>query len=136
HIECKVDNSAVDCNAIGPLGDGPHTLAAWENGNAADQPDPPDPTPAQANFTVDTTGPAGVALAGPADGAVGVPVDTDFSWSAGSDAYAGIDHYELWIDGAKDSNVATNACQNGTCVAKSAKLLAAGARTWQVRAVD
>jgi hypothetical protein len=136
HILCKVDNSDVPCGGIGPLLDGPHTLKAWENGNAAAPPDPPDPTPAVANFTVDTTGPTGVGLVSPAADAGGVPADSDFSWTAGTDAYAGVDHYELWINGAKDRDVPTSACANGTCVAKAARLLEEGRDTWQIRPVD
>jgi hypothetical protein len=136
NIQCQVDDVDVACGAIGPLLDGPHTLKAWENGGGVVLPDPPDPTPATANFTVDTTGPTGVALSSPAADATGVPVDTDFGWSAGSDAIAGIDHYELWIQGAKDRDVPTSACAGGNCVAKAAHPLGAGNNTWQVRAVD
>jgi len=62
--------------------------------------------------------------------------DTDFTWSAGSDAYAGIDHYELWIDSARNRDAPVDACSGGTCSAKAAATLAEGSHTWQVRAVD
>ena len=136
NIKCKVDDVDVGCASIGPLLDGPHTLKAWENGGGALLPDPPDPTPAVANFTVDTTGPTGLALSSPAADAAGVPVNTDFGWSAGSDAIVGIDHYELWINGAKSRDVPSGACAGETCVAKAAQPLASGKNTWQVRAVD
>jgi hypothetical protein len=136
NIHCKIDDVTVGCASIGPLPDGPHTLKAWENGGGVFLPDPPDPTPALANFTVDTTAPTGVALASPAADAVGVPVDTDFAWSAGSDAIVGIDHYELWINGAKDRDVPLSACAAGNCVARAAQPLAAGTNTWQVRGID
>lgn len=136
HIKCQVDNVDYYCAAIGPLADGRHTLKAWENGNVGNQPDPRDPTPAVAAFQVDTTGPTGVTLTSPAAGATGVPVTTDFSWKAGTDAIAGIDHYELWIDGAKDRDVPLDACPSDNCTAKASKSLGEGDRTWQIRAVD
>jgi hypothetical protein len=135
NILCEVDDSLVLCNAIGPLSDGPHKLEAWENGSPGDSTHPADPTPAVANFTVDTHAPVGVALQAPAADASDFPVNGDFSWSAGSDTYAGIDHYELWIGGSKNRDVPTSACSAGTCAAK-AEGLTEGARSWQIRAVD
>jgi PKD domain len=134
HIKCKIDVE-VPCDGIGPLGEGTYTLKAWENGGGGNLPDPPDPTPAVATFTVDTTAPGGVSLTSPAPDAA-VAVDTDFGWTAGSDGGAGIDHYELFIDGAKNRDVPTSACAGGSCTAKAAAPLAEGAHTWQVRAVD
>ena len=136
NIDCKVDDVVVACGSIGPLADGSHKLEAWENGTGVVPTDPPDPTPAEALFSVDTTGPTGVALSSPAADAAGVPVDTDFSWSAGTDAIVGIDHYEIWINGTKDRNVPTSACAANSCVAKTAQPLRAGNNTWQIRAVD
>jgi hypothetical protein len=141
HLKCKIDGgSAFDCSGsttLTTLGDGTHELQAWENGDsAASPPDPPDPTPAVAQFIVDTQPPTGLDLQTPAAGASEVSGDTAFTWSAGSDAHAGIDHYELWIDGAKNRDVALAACSGGTCSATATSTIAEGDRTWQVRAVD
>jgi hypothetical protein len=136
HIKCKVDNVEVACSGIGPLSDDAHSLQAWEDGDHGITPYPPDPTPAVANFTVDTTPPTGVGLVSPEADAGGVAVDTDFRWTGGSDAHAGIDHYELWIDGAKNRDIPTSACTDGTCVAKAAQALAEGNHTWQIRTAD
>ena len=48
----------------------------------------------------------------------------------------GIDHYELWIDGSKDQNVANSACSGGTCSATATTALANGSHSWLVKAVD
>ena len=135
HVDCTIDSKPVDCAAIGALTDGPHTLDAWENGIAGSPPDPPDPTPAEAHFTVDTTPPGGVNLREPGDGA-NTSADPSFNWDAGRDTYAGIDHYELWIDGRKNRDVPMDACAAGVCTARAASAITEAAHTWQVKAVD
>jgi hypothetical protein len=89
-----------------------------------------------ATFKVDTTAPSGLSLVAPAPGASGVPSNTSFSWSEASDAGAGIEHYELWIDGVKNRDVPVSACSGGTCASPATPALAEGDRSWQVRAVD
>jgi rhodanese-related sulfurtransferase len=138
NIECKLDGVVTACNDLGTVGEGQHTLTAQElgNDNPVSPPDPPDPTPAVATFVVDTTGPSGVALTSPAADAANVALDPDFSWGSGSDALTGIDHYELWIAGAKNRDVPASACSGGTCVSKAAAALSEAGYSWQVRAVD
>jgi PKD domain/NHL repeat len=136
HLECKLNGTVVDCSNLETLADGNYTLSAQEMGDATNPPDPPDPTPAVHTFAVDTTAPTGIALTTPAVDATGVPVDPDFTWTSGSDAVTGIDHYELWIDDAKSRDVATSACAGGSCSAKAAAPLGERGHTWQVRTVD
>lgn len=140
HLKCQVDGgTAFDCTSPVTIpaitGDGTHTFSVWENGDSSTPPDPPDPTPAVATFTLDTTPPSGLALQAPAAGATGVAVSPSFTWSAAQDVN-GVDHYELWIDGRKDRDVPTRACGGGTCSANPMSALAEASHTWQVKAVD
>src|SRR5258708_40034601 len=87
------------------------------------------------SFTLDTTPPAAFSLINPAGGAVNQAPRTAFSWQQTTDALTGVDHYELWIDGSKNQNVASSACSGGTCSATAAAALADGSHTWLVKAV-
>src|SRR3954454_5626761 len=142
HLKCTLDGGApADCTSpvvLPSVSEGSHTFKVWENGTADDGsgPDPPDPTPAVANFKVDTTPPSGLSLTDPAPGADNVPVSTTFKWAAGVDGGAGIDHYELWIDGARSRDVAVDACSAGACTAQPVAPLTEGAHRWQVIAID
>jgi MYXO-CTERM domain-containing protein len=79
---------------------------------------------------VDTTPPNAFSLSTPTDStATGLPTP-NLCWIAASDAGSGVDHYELWIDGAA---VRTNV--SSTC-STPATALAEGAHTWSVKAVD
>ncbi|MEA2661903.1 MAG: hypothetical protein QOH08_1475 [Chloroflexota bacterium] len=133
-LKCTLDGGApADCASpytLPAAGDGSHTLRVWEN-NA-----PSDPTPAVREFKVDTTGPTGVALTAPADKASEPSPSPSFSWSEAQDATTSVDHYELWIDQAKNRDVPTSACSDGVCSAQPAAGLGESAHTWSVRAVD
>jgi hypothetical protein len=88
------------------------------------------------SFTLDTTPPAAFQLFTPGSGAVNQAPRTAFSWQQTTDATTGVDHYELWIDGSKDQNVANSACSGGTCSATATSALANGSHSWLVKAVD
>ena len=143
---CKLDDTdlgACDGSFTLPGGaaDGQHTLAVWDDGHAAESGEvywiaPPDPTPETRTFTIDTTAPAAFALQQPAAGdSLGAPSPT-FSWAEATDATSAVDHYELWIDKAKNRDVANTACLGGACTAQPAAPLSEGDHLWQVRAVD
>jgi hypothetical protein len=142
HLKCKLDNgTAAVCTSpvqLSNVVDGSHELQVWENGAATDNsgPDPPDPTPAVADFKVDTTPPSGLSLLDPAPGATGVAVNGTFTWNEPRDATTGVDHYELWIDGSKSAYVPIIACVGGVCSGTPGAPLAESTHTWQVRAVD
>jgi hypothetical protein len=54
--------------------------------------------------------------------------------TAGPDGSA-VDHYELRIDGAKDSTVLAADCSS-TCSTQPSSSLSDGSHTWQISAVD
>ena len=87
-------------------------------------------------FRVDATQPADFALRSPADGAANRSQNLRLSWDETTDAGTGVARYELWIDGAKNRDVAPDTCSGGECGATPAAPLAEGPHTWQVKAVD
>jgi hypothetical protein len=95
-----------------------------------------DQTGASYTWTVDTIAPAAFSLLSPADGVQNQPLQPSFSWQTSSDSGTGVDHYELWIDGAKAANVPTSACAGGVCTATPPSVLSETTHTWQIRAVD
>ncbi|MCW2973656.1 MAG: Fibronectin type domain protein, partial [Thermoleophilia bacterium] len=79
-------------------------------------------------ITVDTNGPTGVTAIFPVDASSPNEGTYTFDWSAGADP-AGIDHYDIYVDGAlKGSNLTPD--QWGTMD------VLGGAHTWKVRAFD
>jgi hypothetical protein len=121
--------------------DGEHTLAVWDAGHGSESSDvwwvaPPDPTPATTTFTIDTTPPDAIALQQPAAGSNDSAPSPTFTWAATSDATTGVDHYELWIDKAKNRDVPTSACLGDGCSAQATAPLSEGDHIWQVRAID
>jgi hypothetical protein len=145
-FKCTLDGGdPFDCPSpftLPQTDDGHHTLAVWENGHPVDGEhdlywsSPPDPSPAATSFTIDTTGPAGLSLQQPAAGATEGTASPTFTWAAATDALSAVDHYELWIDGAKNRDVPLSACLGSTCSAQAGAPLTEADHTWQVRAVD
>ncbi len=125
--------SAGSCSAtVSGLADGHHTwsVKAFDvagNNRSSNQ---------TWDFTLDATPPAAFQLLTPGSGAVNQAPRTAFSWQQTTDAGSGIDHYELWIDGSKDQNVANSACSGGTCSATASSALANGSHSWLIKAVD
>ncbi len=87
-------------------------------------------------FTLDTTPPVAFTLFNPGPGGANQAPRTSFSWQQTTDAVTGVDHYELWIDGSNNQNVASSACSGGTCSATATAALADGSHSWLVKAVD
>ncbi len=87
-------------------------------------------------FPIDTVPPAAFDLVAPADGSQNLPPQPTFSWNATTDTGSGVDHYELWIDSAEDQSVPISACSNGLCTVTADTVLAQGAHTWLVKAID
>jgi hypothetical protein len=128
--------SFPDCNnpyvQAGLLDDNYFFTVAEDEGNV-------DPTPAGWGWVVDTMAPTAPGPSAPSDTAHVDSATPLFQWSASSDpgrtsafgsiAGSGVDHYELVIDGVKDSDAAC-------CETHAAHPLAEGTRHWQVRAVD
>lgn len=83
------------------------------------------------SILLDTISPDAAVLSSPANGSW-VTANPTFGWVAASDAGAGIDHYELWINGALGrDNIAS-----GTLSATPATALTEGVKSWSVRAED
>jgi PKD domain/Bacterial Ig-like domain len=87
------------------------------------------------SITIDTLSPDQVSLDGPHSGAQNLPDHPAFAWQATTDAN-GIEHYELWIDGARDRSVAPASCDAGSCSAAPSVRLDTGPHTWSIRAFD
>ena len=87
-------------------------------------------------LTVDATPPAAFGLTSPLDGAQHQPAGRSFSWASANDATSGVERYELWIDSAKDRDVAISACAAGSCSSRSLVLLGDGSHFWSVKAID
>ena len=144
-FKCKLDGNDIGaCDSpftLASTGDGEHTLAVWDDGHDAESSEvywsaPPDPTPATRTFTIDTTAPAPFALQQPEAGANQSGTSPTFTWTAATDATSGVDHYELWIDKAKDRDVPNSSCLGDLCSAQAVAPLTEGERLWQVRAID
>jgi PKD repeat protein len=125
------------------VSDGDHTLEVCAAGTS---PDPangecyersdeprPDPTPATWTWTVDTHAPTGLSLGEPAAGATGLSPTPTFTWHPADGGLSGIDHYELFIDGAKAANAS---CSSDPCSANAPAPLTEGSHAWKVRALD
>lgn len=92
---------------------------------------------------VDTAPPSAFSLATPADRAVSTVPTPSLCWYCTGDA-AGVDHYELMIDGALSRSGIADPGASGNCgtsyaakvCANPASALSEGAHTWKVRAVD
>ena len=67
------------------------------------------------SLTVDGTPPATFNLISPAAGSVLNTVS--LKWQQTTDAISGMDHYEVWIDNAKNQTVAASTCSAGSCSA-------------------
>lgn len=79
---------------------------------------------------VDTTPPATFSLLSPADqSASSIPTPT-LCWNAATDGGSGVDHYQLFLDGALARDGVSATCTTPITA------LAEGAHTWSVKAVD
>lgn len=87
-------------------------------------------------FPIDTVPPATFDLLSPANGAQNLAPRPTLSWAQTTDTGSGVDHYELWIDGAKDQNIPTSACSGGVCSAPAQTSLGQGSHSWLVKVVD
>ncbi|MEA2496396.1 MAG: trimeric autotransporter adhesin, partial [Thermoleophilaceae bacterium] len=132
-FECSIDNGAFQtCTSpasFSNLDEGTHLLEV----RALDPGGAPDPTPATRSVTVDLTPPAAFGLVAPVDRGF-TPAQANFSWESTTDGSSGLDHFELWIDGAKQSDVNLKACSTGTCVGGGD--YSEGSHSWQIKAVD
>ncbi|MHB0976505.1 MAG: OmpL47-type beta-barrel domain-containing protein, partial [Candidatus Aquicultorales bacterium] len=82
-------------------------------------------------FKADTSGPTGLGLISPADGASVNTVNPVLGWSAASDSASGLASYELYIDGSLNKTLGaseTTATPNAP--------LTEGSHTWYVKAID
>lgn len=136
--ECALDDAAfAACTSpvvLAGLSDGPHRLAV----RAVDLTGPGDP--ATAYWRVDTTGPTGLRLLTPADGAVVANRFALLTWAPATDATldaAGVvDAYEVVIDGASPLVVDAAPQAGRDTVATLADGLPDGPHTWSVTAID
>jgi hypothetical protein len=145
-FQCKLDAAtpaACESPFTLPAGasDGQHTLAVWDAGHTAESSEvywaaPADPTPATSTFTIDTTPPNAFALQQPAASASSPEGSPTFTWDAATDATTSVDHYELWIDNAKNREVPLAACLGSACSAQPTAPIAEGEHSWQIRALD
>jgi hypothetical protein len=128
--QCALDSGSFGtCADLTGLTDGEHTFKVRATTDGLEG-DVVDPRPATRTWTVDATPPSAPGLLEPADGATG---GTAFSWTAASDATAGIARHELLIDGVKVAE--TDSCPGGVC-SVSPPEIGDGTHTWQARAVD
>ena len=113
------------------LADGVYTARAHQSDNAGHT-----GYSAASTFRVDTQPPAEFALLSPADGGTWHASTHTVSWEPATDAGAGIDRYQVWMDGSFASNVEPDeACDADKC--EFASLFPApGSHTWLVKAVD
>ncbi|MCW2929024.1 MAG: Cable pili-associated 22 kDa adhesin protein [Thermoleophilia bacterium] len=108
-----------------PLSEGAHSwaLRAYDSvGNITS-------AGAPRTLNIDTTGPTAVTAIFPTNAGSAPEQMMTFSWSAGSDAGSGVDHYDLIVDGAP-SGTGLTATTRGTFP------IYAGAHTWSIRAYD
>jgi hypothetical protein len=84
-------------------------------------------------YKVDTTGPAAFAIGSPTNGSstdnASLPT---FTWAASTDAGSGVAKYQLYVDGSLKADSISAAATSY----RVATPLAAGTRTWYVKAVD
>ena len=88
------------------------------------------------SFVVDATSPAVFSLVSPADGATNLPARPTFSWKQTSDSGSGMDHYELWIDGAGTSTSPPVRAPEGRARGYLGASLTTGSHAWTVKAFD
>jgi hypothetical protein len=134
----KLAGAALDICSSGTCTTTPMVLAEGQHtwfvraqdtaGNATDS--------STSTFTIDSVPPDVPVLVSPANGAVLPSASPSFEWQASGDAGVGLDHYELWIDGSKDQDVALGTCAGETCSAQPASPLGLGTHNWFIRAVD
>lgn len=82
------------------------------------------------NFTVDAAPPAAFGLLSPSDGARTGDSTPALTWEAARDAGAGVDHYDVWVDGA---GVGTGVTGTEFTVGTA---LIDGQHDWHVDAID
>ena len=120
-----------DAVGVGQFGS---NVALSANGGIALVAGPGDNSAIGAVWAFDVNPPQAPSLVSPGAGQTLGASKPTFSWKQ-SGTGAGIDHYELWIDGSKNVNVPTSSCSGGTCSAIS-RALTDGSHTWLVKAVD
>ena len=113
------------------LADGPHSWFVKASDNGGNE-----TSSVTWTFTVDRTPPAAFDLVSPANNALTDASRPTLSWHQTTDATSGVDHYELWIDDARDQNVPTSACSDNVCSAQPSAAVPDGTHTWLVKAVD
>jgi hypothetical protein len=84
----------------------------------------------------DLYSPGAFNLLSPANGARNLAPQPTFSWAPTTDVDAGVDHYELWVDGRELQDVRVPGCSAGVCQIQPQRALAQGSHTWLVRAVS
>ena len=131
-FDCSLDGSTPGpCQSpvqVDGLADGLHLYEVW----ARDAVGNVDPAPASVSWTVDNQIPLAFGLNSPADELLTSSPRPAFAWDASSDSGAGLDHYELRLDGSQvGSDIAA-----GTTTFTPTSDLSDGSHEWDVRAVD
>ncbi|MCU1678481.1 MAG: putative internalin [Frankiales bacterium] len=135
-FECQLDGAAYrPCRSpwtATDLDDGPHVASV----RGRDLSGTLQGEPVTWQWKSDVHGPTAPQPTAPMAGAVNLPpTGQEFSWSTTTDAVSTVDRYELWIDQAKEAEIAATACAAACHVAPSATL-ADGRHAWTVRAYD
>ena len=82
-------------------------------------------------FTIDSNPPNPFDLVSPANGA-STELRPTFQWQSTTDNIAGLDHYEVWIDGG----LVQTGLSSTQYTLTEAQKLSAGSHTWTIKAVD
>lgn len=86
-------------------------------------------------LVVDTVAPSGFDLGLPDGVVVRSLAETGLTWATAQDATAGVDRYEVILDGAPHTTVPASACGPTSCAAPPSPI-SDGSHTWAVRAID
>lgn len=88
---------------------------------------------------VDSTPPAAFAVSSPTTGSMVISSPATFSWAASSDGGSGLDHYEIWINGAAAATAIPSTATSGTAPLPTTRFfwdpISSGCANWNVTTI-